>query len=204
MDKDSEVGQVETSPKKGRLVLFAGAVFICVGAAVGAYFLTPVSVIGHKPKAVEHSDENKATNLAKHGGSKSEHGDSKKEKKADSHAKSATSSAEDEQSPKFKIVGDNGIFTPDPIVISIRPTGRVRYLKLGFAVETNPESEAAFTDNELRIRDVLNVYLRSIDINAIEDPAKMSQIRSQIARRVELVVQPAPVHALLITDFILS
>lgn len=105
---------------------------------------------------------------------------------------------------EFVIRGDVGVFIPRPIVVTLKPQGRVRYLKVGIAIETSTDADDAFFEREFRIIDMLNAYLRSVPIHAIEDPAAMARIREQIARRVRFAVDEAPVDAVLITDFILS
>lgn len=180
--------------RKPPLALIAACVAACGAGGAGVYFAAPASLFSRERVAgasVEiatpaHGEKKKKTN-ASHGARDEE-----------------TKESGDDASGRFRIVGETGVYTPEAIVISIRPSGRVRRLKLAIAVETDIDSEAAFLARDLRIRDALNTYLRAVDVAALEDPAAMDRIRAQIARRIELVVSPTPVRAVLITDFILS
>jgi flagellar basal body-associated protein FliL len=191
-------GAEEEAPKKKKppLLLVAGALVLCAGVGSLVYFLAPPSLFS--PDAKAH-----ASGGAESHGAKERHGAASKH--ADTSHDAVKSGADGEgDAAKFRLVGERGIYLPEPLVISIRPAGSARYLKLGYAVETDPNSEALFIEHELHIKDALNFYLRSVDIASLEDPAVMHRIRAQIGRRITLIVQPAPVHAVLITDFILS
>lgn len=198
-------GDEKPSKRKLPLVMIAVAILGAGAAGAGAYFVNPVALL--QPKiASDQSDGSHAKNSAdKRDTGHSSASSKKNSDKSNAHGTKTSESDEAESgSTSFKIIGDRGVYSPDPLLISIRPTGRVRYLKVGYAVETDPDVGDVFAESELRIRDSLNLYLRAVDIEALEDPAGMSRIRTQIARRISLIVTPAPVHAVLITDFILS
>lgn len=182
----------ESAPKKAKppILMIAIAAMLSAASGAGVYFLAPAAAFS--PKADAHASAVSSD--------KGKHGDSAK---TDSHGAKAEA-ADNAASSRFAIVGARGVYTPDEIVVSIRPSGRIRYLKLSIAVETSVDSQAAFVENEMRIRDALNTYLRAVEVAALEDPASLGRIRSQLARRIEFVVAPAPVDAVLITDFILS
>jgi flagellar basal body-associated protein FliL len=182
----------EGAPKKAKppILSIAIAATLCAASGAGVYFLAPASAFSPKAEGQASAaslDEKKHESSAKN----ESHG-------AKADAGEAASAAH------FEIVGARGVYTPEAIVVSIRPSGRVRYLKLSIAVETSVDSEAAFVENDMRIRDALNTYLRAVEVSALEDPASLGRIRAQLARRIEFVVAPAPVDAVLITDFILS
>lgn len=204
---DPEAIPEERVIKKTPLPLIIGASLAAGGAAAAAvYFLAPASLLS-QPKfgGAEVADsENDPSGNALGGETKTKkpgaRSDTNKNEGKGDHGKSDGENVES----KFHIVGDVGVFSPDPIVVSIRPVGRVRYLKLGYVVETSPDYGDVFIERENRLRDTLNIYLRAVDVAALEDPASMGRIREQIARRVAVVVDPAPVLTVLITDFILS
>ena len=54
------------------------------------------------------------------------------------------------------------------------------------------------------MRDVLNTYLRAVEITDLEDPAAMTRLRAQMVRRVRMVTPPDTVRDVLILDFILD
>ena len=201
----------EKAKKKTPLPILIGASAAAAGAAAAAvYFLAPDSLLsqsktagaevalsesgasGHAP--VESGDHAAKNDKSKDKAANNEHGGGGDPEKPESESDGS----------KFHVVGGVGVFSPDPVVVSIRPVGRVRYLKLAYVVETSPDSGDVFIERENRLRDTLNIYLRAVDVSALEDPASMGRIREQIARRVSVVVDPAPVRTVLITDFILS
>lgn len=197
-------GAPETEPaedppkKKGAPIVLIGAILLACGAGgAGAYFLAPAGLVG-QPAEHQGAIETQAAGAS--------HPPKSKGDKTDAHAKEADPTDDGDASPtsRFAIVGDRGIFTPADLVVSIRPVGRVRHLKLSIVIETSPDSGDLFLTREPRIRDALNTYLRAVDVSALEDPLGMDRIRAQIKRRIEFVAAPAPVDAVLITDFILN
>ncbi len=192
MSEAAKPQEEEGAPKKAKppILLIAIAATLCAASAAGVYFLAPASAFSPKAKAQASAA---SPDEKKH----------KSPEKNESHGANADAD-EEALAAHFEIVGARGVYTPEAIVVSIRPSGRVRYLKLSIAVETSVDSEAAFVENDMRIRDALNTYLRAVEVAALEDPASLGRIRAQLARRIEFVVAPAPVDAVLITDFILS
>lgn len=184
--------------------LAAALAFLSAGGA--AFFMIPERWTSFSAfRATERASEHEAPSGAHSLGAKSPPSNSKgakrSEKKSHGEEKNAPSS---EGQSQFFIRGDVGVFIPRPIVVTLKPQGRVRYLKIGIAIETSTDADEQFFDGEFRMIDALNTYLRSVPIRAIEDPAAMARIREQIARRVRFAIDKAPVHAVLITDFILS
>jgi flagellar basal body-associated protein FliL len=180
---------------KSPVIPAAIGLVVFAAAGAGAFFLTPIIA---QPAAKEQSNEHGAAE--KNEAKKSVHKSAEKSNgKKNDHGAEETPSSE-----TFAIRGETGVYKPEPIVVSIRPNARFRHLKIGYAVETSAESAAAFEDNELRIRDALNAYLRAVDPQMLDDADSFGRLRAQMARRIAFVVAPAPVHAVMITDFILS
>ncbi len=203
---DTSAEEPSGKKKKPPILILAAALAACGAGGAGVYFLAPPSLFAPKDAEEEHVEAAGAHGEKPdaHGG-EAAHKKDKTAKKKDAHG--GEGAGEDGQSDaprRFAIIGDRGVYTPGEIVVSIRPSGRVKHLKLSIAIETSVDSEQIFAEREPRIRDALNTYLRAVDVAALEDPAGMGRIRAQIARRVEFVVAPAPVHAILITDFILN
>ena len=195
--------QAPEPPKTKRkpVVLIAAALAACAAAGTGVYLIAPQFLDTDQGN---EGSQNAASLDHAEGGRKN---DSHSEKKGDgSHGNKASLDRQTAHidDGAFTLAGDIAYFTPEPMVVSIRPVGRVRHLKIAYAVETTASSEGLFRANDLRIKDVLTTYLRSLDIATIEDPAAMDRIRAQIQKRISLVVSPAPVTTILITDFIIS
>jgi len=54
------------------------------------------------------------------------------------------------------------------------------------------------------ILDVLNTYLRAVELRDVENPAAMTRLRAQMLRRVNIVTGEGRVNDLLITEFVLK
>lgn len=194
----TEPQQVDLPPPRGKpwLAIAAAAIATATGAGASAYFLAPVGVLAGAGAKAEASASGRQAAAASASGKKS-HGEANR-------SRAAEADLSGEGGSQFIVRGGVGVFVPRPIVVTLKPQGRVRYLKVGLAIETSPDAGSVFVDRELRIIDVLNDYLRAVPVSVVEDPAAMSRIREQIARRVRFVVDAAPVDDVLITDFILS
>ena len=95
-------------------------------------------------------------------------------------------------------------FILDPLVISIRPIGDTRHLRISLVLETSSYQAESLLGRIFHVQDVLNTYLRSVDRNEFEDPAAMMRLRSQIRRRVQAAAPGVKVDNVLITEFILT
>lgn len=96
-------------------------------------------------------------------------------------------------------------FVPvDPIVISLPPGSRSRHLKLTAQLEVIKPTAAEVTMLMPRILDVLNSYLRAVDMAQVEDPGAIARLRAQMLRRVQIVTGEGRVRDLLITEFLLD
>jgi flagellar FliL protein len=96
-------------------------------------------------------------------------------------------------------------FVPlETMIISLGDAAGSRHLRFTAQVEVAEASEADVTLLAPRIMDVLNSYLRAIEISAIEDPKAMAKLRAQMLRRIQIVTGEGRVRDLLITEFVLN
>lgn len=96
-------------------------------------------------------------------------------------------------------------FVPmDPITISLPPGSSARHLRFTGQLEVGPEQSAAVTQLMPRILDVLNTYLRAVEVRDLEQPAAIPRLRAQMLRRIQVVTGEGKVRDLLITEFILN
>lgn len=96
-------------------------------------------------------------------------------------------------------------FVPiDPIVISLGPGARNRHLRMTAQVEVGRAYQAEVAMLLPRILDVLNGYLRAVDVAELEDQAALVRIRSHLLRRIQIVTGEGRVRNLLITEFVLN
>ncbi len=92
----------------------------------------------------------------------------------------------------------------DPVIISLASANRRDHLRFSAQLDVAPDYIAEVEAVKPRIVDVLNGYLRAVDIAELEDPAALMRMRSHMLRRVQVVVGPGRVRDLLIMEFVLS
>lgn len=93
-------------------------------------------------------------------------------------------------------------FVPlEPMTI---PVGRGGAQKLKFRaeLEVDPQRSDDVVMLMPRILDVLNGYLRVVDIAVLQDPVALIKLRNQMLRRVQIVTGDGHVRDLLITEFV--
>lgn len=99
---------------------------------------------------------------------------------------------------------DIGFVPIDPVVISLPETARSTHLRFTAQLEVGTPHKADVVLLLPRIVDVLNGYLRAIDVAELEDPTALVRIRSQLLRRIQLVTGEGRVRDLLVTEFVLN
>ncbi|EAR50722.1 flagellar basal body-associated protein FliL [Oceanicola granulosus HTCC2516] len=90
----------------------------------------------------------------------------------------------------------------DPIVISLPPRSGGGHLKFTAQLEVPPEELAQVAAIQPRIVDVLNGYLRAVDLGDLEDPAMLIRLRAQMLHRIGVVAGEGRVNDLLIMEFV--
>lgn len=95
-------------------------------------------------------------------------------------------------------------FVPVPQLVISYGAGAGRHLRFSAEIEVD---DAYRKDVELilpRILDVLNSYLRALELADLEDPAALVRLRAQMLRRVQVVAGDGRVRDILITEFVLN
>ncbi|WP_333827335.1 flagellar basal body-associated FliL family protein [Pararhodobacter sp.] len=92
----------------------------------------------------------------------------------------------------------------DPITINLGLRGQSRHLRFSAQLETAPLEAAEVTRLMPRILDVLNIYLRALEVHELEEPAALIRLRAQMLRRIQIVTGPDRVNDLLITEFVFN
>lgn len=92
----------------------------------------------------------------------------------------------------------------DPLVISLPNGGGRDHLRFAAQLEVPPAYASEIEAIKPRIVDVLNGYLRAVEIASLEDPATLTRLRAQMLRRIQVVTGPGKVNDLLIMEFVLS
>ena len=91
----------------------------------------------------------------------------------------------------------------DPMVISLSDPA-ARHLRFSAQIEVPAAYQKDVELLRPRVVDVLNGYLRAVDLRDIEDPAALIRLRAQMLRRVQIVCGADRVRDLLIMEFVLN
>lgn len=101
-------------------------------------------------------------------------------------------------------VPDVAFVEVEPLLIGIGRGRTERHLRFRAQLEV-PAAERSAVEKVLpRVVDVMNTYLRAIEIQDLEDPSALVRLRAQLLRRVKVVTGPARVNDLLIMEFVMS
>jgi flagellar protein FliL len=92
----------------------------------------------------------------------------------------------------------------DPIMISLAPGASARHLRFSGQLEVAPEFKGEVAGLMPRVLDVLNTYLRAVQVRDLEDPAALARLRAQMLRRIQVVTGEGRVRDLLVTEFVLN
>ncbi|MBI1417351.1 MAG: flagellar basal body protein FliL [Limimaricola sp.] len=92
----------------------------------------------------------------------------------------------------------------DPLVVSLSGAGQQRFLRFSAQLEVAPDKVDAVTAVKPRIVDVLNTYLRAVEMADLEDPTGLVRLRGQMLRRIQIVTGEGQVKDLLIMEFVLN
>lgn len=112
--------------------------------------------------------------------------------------------AEEEAVPELAPLPDIAFVPIAPMVISLGEGGTARHLRFTAQVEVTKPHEAEVALLMPRILDVLNGYLRAIDVHDLEDPTALIRLRAQMLRRVQIVAGEGRVRDFLVTEFVLN
>ena len=105
---------------------------------------------------------------------------------------------------KEAVVGDIAFVPMEPILVSLPPGASAKHLRFSGQLEVEPGHAEEVTQVMPRILDVLNTYLRAVDVADLEQPASIPKLRAQMLRRVQVVTGEGLVRDLLVTEFVLN
>lgn len=92
----------------------------------------------------------------------------------------------------------------DPLIVSLGAGTDTRHLRFAAQLEVDAGHEAEVARLTPRVLDVLNSYLRAIDLVELDDPGTLLRLRAQMLRRVQMVTGPGYVRDLLVTEFVFN
>lgn len=121
------------------------------------------------------------------------------------HAKAHDDKAEDSKNAgemHTAMVSDVGFVPVDPLVISLgAPNGHLLF-------RAQLEVPSSYVDDVTkmmpRVVDVLNNYLRALEVEDLSNNASLTRLRAQMLRRVQVVTGAGRVDDLLIMEFVIN
>lgn len=96
-------------------------------------------------------------------------------------------------------------FVPlDQLTISLGQVSDKSHLQFTAQLEVNADRADAVAGLSPRILDVINGYLRAVDVADLTDPDALVRLRAQLLRRIQMVTGQGCVRDLLVTEFVLN
>jgi len=92
----------------------------------------------------------------------------------------------------------------DPIMISLSTSQHSQHLRFRAQLEVGADYKHEVETVLPRVTDVLNSYLRALELDDLRDPLALTRLRAQMLRRVQVVVGKERVRDLLIMEFVLN
>lgn len=102
------------------------------------------------------------------------------------------------------VLADIAFLPLDPLIVSLGAGSNSRHLRFAAQLEVAADHEAEVARLKPRVLDVLNSYLRAIDMAEMDDPGTLIRLRAQMLRRVQMVTGPGRVSDLLVTEFVFN
>ena len=134
--------------------------------------------------------------------------DKKAEKGKEEKGKGKGKEGEAPESPAVIRPGPDGVvfYTMPDIVVNMQtPEGKATFLKLRLTLELPDEEVAGELDPNLpRLQDMFQTFLRELRPEDLSGSQGSYQLRMEILRRVNLVISPAKVNAVLIEEMLIN
>lgn len=93
----------------------------------------------------------------------------------------------------------------DPLIVNmIDSSGEGRHLRFQAQIEVPSQYEQEVITLLPRIVDVMNGYLRAVDVSELENPSALIRLRAQILRRLQIVAGEGRVRDVLIMEFVVN
>ncbi|MDC0116168.1 flagellar basal body-associated FliL family protein [Octadecabacter sp.] len=112
--------------------------------------------------------------------------------------------AHDEHRADAEALPNLSFLPMDTLVINLPQNAQAKHLLFTAQLEVGPEYIGEVTEMMPRVTDILNGYLRSVDLAELESPTALIRLRAQMLRRIQVVVGEGRVNDLLIMEFVLN
>lgn len=177
---DSVTDPEEKNAPKGKKSLALAMLLAVVGAAGGFYAVNAGLISGGGPLG-PHDAEPDASQSA-------------------TVAHDGTDTPENTPVP----LGDIAFVEVDPITISLIGNQSAKHLRFRAQLEVNADYERDVMVILPRVTDVMNSYLRALELKDLTDPLALTRLRAQMLRRIQVVTGNGRVRDLLIMEFVLN
>jgi flagellar FliL protein len=175
---EGEEGGKKKLPLRMLIIAGVGALVVLGGGGTAAFmFLMP-----HKPAAAAHKLPVKPKG-------------EKKDGKTDPNA------------PQVQDGPDGVVFytLPDVVVNMQTPDGKPTFLKLKLTFELPDHTTADTIDAEMpRLQDIFQTFLRELRPEDLSGSEGTLMLRTELARRINLVIAPSKVNAVLIEEMLIN
>lgn len=94
--------------------------------------------------------------------------------------------------------------TLDSLVVNIGSDTSQRHLLFEAELEVAPGDADDVSHLVPRVMDVMNSYLRVLDMQELSDPRTLMRVRAQLLRRIQIVTGDVLVRDLLVTQFVVN
>lgn len=174
---------------KGPLIL---AVILALAGGAGGFFAARSGLI----PTGKHADEADQMQGGSHGDIKPALGDS--------HAEKANHGDLGILDNLPVAIEDIAFVPVDPITISLNSNQAVQHLRFRAQLEVNAEHRRDVMAVLPRVTDVMNSYLRALELGDLTGPLALARLRAQLLRRVQVATGKGQVRDLLIMEFVLN
>lgn len=187
VDEDAEGEAAPKKKKKGPPILIiaiAAGVLVLGGGGAGAYFM----FLAPKGPPAAHAPAKKP------------------EKKKEEKKEGAAAKPDPKTQPSVED-GPDGIkyFKMPDVVANIQsPDGHASYLKLKLTFECDSDTADLLSDSMPRINDILQGFMGELRPEDISSSAGDMQLRQEILRRINLILAPHKINAVLIEQKLLT
>lgn len=92
----------------------------------------------------------------------------------------------------------------EPMTVSVVSAEKSKHLRVRAALEVDPLHHDEVLAMQPRITDVMITYLNSVEMADIENPSALLALRTQMRRRIDLVLGGDRVRDLLVQEFVIN
>lgn len=185
----------EAAPKKKGppilIIAIAAGVLVLGGAGAGTYFM----FLAPKPTAAQVAAADAAKKEA-----------AKKAAKKDDKKDGADAKPDPKTQPQIED-GPDGVKyfkMPDVIANIQSPDGHASYLKLKLTFECDDDTADLLKDSMPRVNDILQGFMGELRPDDISSSAGDMQLRQEILRRINLILAPHKINAVLIEQKLIT